>query len=725
MKYTFVLLALFVGVIAQAQTKKEALSLENIHLYGTTNPRGVYGIRHMDNGTHYSRMEDGKVVMYDYKKGKSEVLFDTEDAKNQGMEGRMDNYEISSSGDRLLIQTNTTNIYRHSKKSTYFIWDFTTKKLSKLFNGAQVFYATFSPDETKAAFVFENNLFIEDFKSGNIKQVTKDGEINHILNGMTDWVYEEEFALVRAFEWSPDGKHIAFLKFDESKVKEYQIPVYKAGSYPEMYTYKYPKAGEDNSKITLIIYDVKAEKETKINLGDEEDIYVPRIMWTPQNKLCFQRLNRLQNHFELLLVEPGKRTPQVVYSETSKTYIDVTDDLTFIDGGKSFIISSEQDGYNHMYHYGIDGKMITQITKGKFDVTSFLGYHPKSKTLYYQSAEASPMERHLYTVRLSGTSKKQMLSEAGTHDASFSSDFKYYVHTYSDINTPPVISIKGKGNKTVRVLEDNEKFKKYWNDLGTQPMQFFTVKAADGLTDLNAWKIEPKGFDKTKSYPLLMFVYGGPGSQMVKNSWYTSNKAWFQYLANKGYYIACVDNRGTGARGVDFKKCTYKTLGQIETQDQIAAAEQLAALDYIDEKRVGMFGWSYGGFMASLCLAKGEVFSSALAVAPVSSWEYYDNIYTERYMQRPIDNPEGYDNTRVFNFVDGMRGKDYLLVHGTFDDNVHPQNAFEIMNALVSKNISFDSELYVNKNHGIYGGYTRIHLYKKMTRFIEESLGRP
>lgn len=724
MRYALALLAICSSVWLQAQTKKEALSLENIHLYGTTNPKGVYGIRHMDNGTHYSLMENGKVVMYDYKKGSSEVLFDTEDAKKQGMEYKMDNYEISKSGDRLLIQTNTTSIYRHSKKATYYIWDFTTKKLSKLFNGAQVFYATFSPDETKAAFVFENNLIIEDFKPNTMKQITSDGEMNHVLNGMTDWVYEEEFALIRAFEWSPNGKYIAYLRFDESAVKEYQIPVYKSASYPEMYTYKYPKAGEDNSKIQLITYDVKAEKGTKIDLGSDEDIYIPRIMWTPQNKLCFQRLNRLQNHFELLMATPGKKTSTVVYSEKSETYIDVTDDLTFIDGGKSFIISSEQDGYNHLYHYGIDGTKMTQITTGKFDVTSFEGYDEKSKTLYYQAAEKSPMERHLYSIKLTGSSKNILLEEAGTHSASFSSDFKHYLHTYSDINTPPVVSIK-KGSKTVRVLEDNEKFKAYWAELGTQPMEFFTVKAADGLTDLNGWKIEPKGFDKTKSYPLLMFVYGGPGSQMVKNSWYTSNKAWFQYLASKGYYIACVDNRGTGARGVEFKKCTYKTLGQIETQDQIAAAEQLAALDYIDANRVGMFGWSYGGFMASLCLSKGEVFTTAVAVAPVSSWEYYDNIYTERYMQRPIDNKDGYENTRVFNFVDGMRGKDYLLVHGTFDDNVHPQNAFEIMNALVSKNISFDSELYVNKNHGIYGGYTRIHLYKKMTAFIEESMGRP
>lgn len=725
MRYTLVLLAICSSVLLQAQNKKEALSLENIHYYGTTNPKGVYGLRHMDNGTHYSRMESGKVVMYDYKAGESKVLFDSEDAKKQGMEYPMNNYEISKSGDRLLIETNTTSVYRHSKKSTYYIWDFTSKKLSKLFNGAQVFYATFSPDETKAAFVFENNLFIEDLVNGKYTQVTSDGEMNKVLNGMTDWVYEEEFALIRAFEWSPDGKHIAYLRFDESAVKQYQIPVYKAGSYPEMYTYKYPKAGEDNSKVRLITYNVGTNMGTKIDLGSNEDIYIPRIMWTPQNKLCFQRLNRLQNHFELLLANPGQSKAAVVYSEKSETYIDVTDDLTFIDGGKSFIISSEQDGYNHLYHYGIDGKRIAQITKGNYDVTSFYGYYPRTKTLYYQAAEKSPMERHVYSVKVNGRSKKLLLSEAGTHEASFSSNFKYYVHTHSAINTPPVVSVKS-GSKTVRVLEDNKKFKNYWTEeLGAQPMEFFTVKAADGVTDLNGWKIEPVGFDANKSYPLLMFVYGGPGSQMVKNTWYTSNKAWFQYLASKGYYIACVDNRGTGARGVAFKKCTYKTLGQIETQDQIAAAEQLAALNYIDEDRVGMFGWSYGGFMASLCLAKGEVFNTAIAVAPVSSWEYYDNIYTERYMQRPIDNEEGYDNTRVFNFVDGMRGKDYLLVHGTFDDNVHPQNAFEIMNALVSKNISFDSELYVNKNHGIYGGFTRLHLYKKMTAFLEDSMGNP
>ena len=714
-------MAILVSGWLQAQDKREELTLEAIHLYGKTYPKGVYGIRHMDNGSHYSVMEDGKVVMYDYAKGKPQVLFDSEDAKKKGMEYDMQNYEISGSGKNLLIQTNVKSVYRHSKKATYYVWNFESKSLTKLFHGKQVFYATFSPDETKAAFVFENNLFVEDLRTGETKAVTNDGKTNAIINGMTDWVYEEEFALVRAFEWSPDGEHIAFLRFDEREVPEYQIPVFQGGSYPEMYTYKYPKAGEVNSLLALKVYQMSNGKTHDVNLGEETDIYVPRIMWTAQNKLIFQRLNRLQNHFELLMANPGESQPQLVYEETSKTYIDVTDDLTFIGGGTSFIISSEKDGYNHLYHYSIDGRQIRQITTGKYDVTSFYGYDPRAKLLYYQSAEQSPLERHLYSIRIDGSSKKLLLDQPGTHDASYSANYKYCVHTFSTINTAPVIRIL-KGTKTLRVLEDNQTFMQTWNGMGTLPMEFFTVKAADGETDLNGWRIKPEGFDAGKQYPLLMFVYGGPGSQMVKNSWYTSNKAWFQYLAKQGYYVACVDNRGTGARGADFKKCTYKTLGQIETEDQIAAAEQLAALKYIDEDRVGIFGWSYGGFMASLCLSKGEVFNTALAVAPVSSWEYYDNIYTERYMQRPVDNPDGYDNTRVFNFVDGMRGKDYLLVHGTFDDNVHPQNAFEIMNALVERNISFDSELYVNKNHGIYGGYTRIHLYKKMTAFIEENL---
>lgn len=717
----FIITLLFlIPCIGWAQGKREKLTLEDIHVFGKTYPKGVWGIRHMDNGTHYSVQEDGKVVMYDYKKGKSKVLFDQEEAKAAGMEHEMSNYHISGSGEQLLIETNTTKVYRHSKKSTYYLWNFKTKKVKALFDGKQVFYATLSPDEKKVAFVFENNLYIEDIATGKTVQITTDGERNKVLNGMSDWVYEEEFVLVRAFEWSSDSRRIAFVRFDESEVRQYQIPVYNEGSYPDMYTYKYPKAGEDNSRVMVKLYDVANKNLINIDLGGDEDIYIPRLSWTGNGQLTIHRLNRLQNHLELLAVDSKTGGTKVLYEEKSKTYIDIDDDLTFLSDG-SFILSSEKDGFNHLYHYAASGKLIRQITKGKFDVTQFIGYDKKSGDLYYQSAEKSPLERHLYKVGLDGKGKEVLDATPGTHQGTFSANYKYYIHTFSTINTPPVISIKTTSGRLYRVLEDNLEFQESWKEMGCTPFEFIKVSGADG-TMLNGWELKPKNFSPNEKYPLLMFVYGGPGSQMVKNTWYTSNKGWFQYLAQNGYYIVCVDNRGTGARGADFKKGTYKQLGVKESEDQIAVANALAEKPYIDENRVGMFGWSYGGYMTSLCLAKGDVFKTGIAVAPVTSWAYYDNIYTERFMQRPIDNPEGYANTTVMNHIDGLRSKNYLLVHGSFDDNVHPQNAYVLMKAMVDRNISFDSEIYVNKNHGIGGGYTRIHLYKKMTNFIKENL---
>jgi dipeptidyl-peptidase-4 len=721
MRFLLVSFLISLSSILQAQTEK--LTIRDITATGKTYAKGVSGIRHMLDGNHYSVMDGGKVIKYSYADASfSEVLFDQSAAKSKGMAYNMDNYQISKSGERLLIQTNTRSVYRHSKMSTYYLWDFANETLTQIFDGKQVFYATLSPDEDKVAFVFENNLYLQSLIDGKVTQITKDGEQNKVLNGMTDWVYEEEFAFIRAFEWSPEGDFIAFVRFDESEVKQYEIPVYVGRSYPYMYEYKYPKAGEDNSVVNVKIYNVAKGQTVDADLGTEKDIYIPRIKWINENELCITRLNRLQNHLELLKADAAKGKTKVFYEEKSMTYIDITDDLTFLDGGKSFIISSEQDGYNNLYHFSMKGKLINIVAKGKYDVTEFLGYDDENKVLYYQSAEESPLERHLYKVNLDGTNKKMLVQGDGTHEASFSKNFKYYLHTFSNINTPPVISVRDNNNEVVRVLESNEDFAKSWSEFAGLPFEFFTVKAADGETDLNAWKVEPEGFDANKEYPLLMFVYGGPGSQMVKNTWYTSNKAWFQYLAQQGYYVICVDNRGTGARGVDFKKCTYKNLGQIEVEDQIAAAEQFAKLPYIDADRIGMFGWSYGGFMTSHCLARSKVFKTGVAVAPVTSWEYYDNIYTERYMQRPQDNEAGYDNTRVMKFAEGLRDKNYLLVHGSFDDNVHPQNAFELMNTLVQMNIPFDSEIYVNKNHGIYGGLTRLHLYTKMTEFLDENL---
>ncbi|MCB0737170.1 MAG: S9 family peptidase [Bacteroidetes bacterium] len=721
MKFLAITVALFMSFGSFAQNKRENVTLQDVWASGRFYPKSVNGIRHAIDGEHFTVSENGRVIKKSYTdKSYEEVLFNQETAKSQGMAGDMSEYEISQTGNWLLITTNCQPIYRHSKKCVYYLWNFNESKLYTVNNGKAVMYATLSPDEKKVGYVYENNLYYQNIGSEDNVQVTTDGEKNKILNGMSDWVYEEEFVLVRAFEWSPNSEMLAYVRFDESDVKQFQIPVYKGGNYPEMYTYKYPKTGEDNSKVLVRIFNLTTKKSVQANVGSETDIYLPRIKFTPNNQLCITKMNRWQNELDLLLVNNQTGATTKLYSEKSETYIDVTDDLTFIKDG--FIISSEESGYNHLYCYDMQGGKKRAITTGEFDVTSFIGYDETSKTVYYESAEQSPLERHIYSIKVNGKKKKLLTPGAGTHSASFSTNYKYFIHTHSTINTPPSYTLRSTSGQVVRVLEDNENFQKTWAEAEFVPFEFMQVNGADG-TPLNGWMVKPADFDENKEYPLLMFVYGGPGSQMVKNTWYTSNKAYFQYLAQQGYIIACFDNRGTGARGVEFKKMTYMKLGQYEVEDQIAVAKHFAKQSYVDAKRIGIFGWSYGGYMSSLCLARGkDVFSTAVAVAPVTDWRFYDNIYTERYMRRPIDNEEGYKNTAVLNDVDNLRGGNYLLVHGSFDDNVHPQNAYELMKMMVERNIDFESELYVNKNHGIYGGYTRYHLFKKITRFLDENL---
>jgi dipeptidyl-peptidase-4 len=708
-------------LLATAQDKRPILTLEDIFTTGKTYPRGVYGIRHMDK--YYTTLDGGKIYKGDYQTGEQSLLFDPATAREAGMAHKMDDYALSPDGKKLLLMGNTQSLYRYSKKSSCYVWDFATGSLTAVFDGLQVYHPSLSPNGSHLAFVYENNLYVQELQGTEVRQITFDGAMNQIINGMSDWVYEEEFALVRAYEWCPTGQYLAYLRFDERQVKEYEIPTYTGATYPGKYSYKYPKTGEDNSVLSLWMYDMEAKATREMDLGNLYDTYVPRIKWMNAHTLSAIKLNRLQNHMQLLAVPATGGVARVMYEEKSDTYLDINDDLTFIEGGRQFILSSDRSGYNHLYHYSAEGKLIRALTEGRYDVTAFYGYDPLRKLLYYQAAEPGPLERRVYSIGLNAKGKKALAEGYGTHEASFSGDFSYCIHTYSSINTPPVVSLREGNGQVVRVLEDNAAFAGQWEELSAGlGFEFVSMPGADG-TQLNGWQMKPADFDPNKEYPLLMFVYGGPGSQMVLDQWYVSNRAWFTYLAQRGYYIACFDNRGTGARGASFKKCTYKHLGQMEVEDQIAVGYQMAELPYIDDKRIGIFGWSYGGFMSAHCLARGEgVFQVAVSVAPVTDWAYYDNIYTERYMQRPIDNPDGYDNTRVMKFSDGLRDRDLLLVHGSFDDNVHPQNAYELMQDLVTKNIAFDSEIYINKNHGIYGGYTRLHLFGKISRYLDEHL---
>lgn len=684
----------------------------------------VPGFNFLKDGKHYTRLENNAIKKYDLVSGEFvNNIFSVEDI-DEGINfpANLDSYTFNADETKILLETDLEKIYRYSTKANYYIWNSADNSITKLFEKGKPSFATFSPKSDKVAFVFENNLYIKDLTSEAITQVTNDGVYNKILNGDADWVYEEEFAFAKAFHWSPDGNRIAFMRFDESEVKEFTMTKFKGGLYPEYETFKYPKVGEKNAVVSIHIYDLASGKTVAADVGQETDIYFPRIKWTQDpNSLCIFRMNRHQNHLELLLADARTGQTSLMMEEKNKYYIDIDDDITFLKDGKSFIWTSEQDGFNHIYLYDIKGNKKQQLTKGNFDVSKFYGFDENSKTLFYQSSETSTLEENIYAINLNGKQKKRLTEGAGTHNAQFSSTFDYFVNSHSTINSPISYVVRDRNGKAVRTIEDNEDLTKIQDYFNVQPVEFFQFETSEQVK-LNGWMIKPTNFDPNRQYPVFMTLYGGPGSQQVKDQWKGQNYWWYQMLAQQGYIIACVDNRGTGARGEEFKKMTYLQLGKYETIDQIEAAKYLGALPYADANRIGIFGWSYGGFMSSLCLLKGnDVFKAAIAVAPVTSWRWYDSIYTERYMRTEKENPDGYkDNSPVY-FADQLKGH-YLLVHGGGDDNVHYQQSAEMMNALIDANKHFDTYTYHNRNHGIYGGNTRLHLYNKMTNFLNQKL---
>ncbi|MDG2164145.1 MAG: S9 family peptidase, partial [Flavobacteriales bacterium] len=684
-------------------------------------PEWVWGINSMNDGVHYSSLNYGDenvyITEYSYETGDSiSTIVDSKD-----LEGiSFSDYSFSEDEKKVLLPTETESIYRYSSRSNYFVYDRETKIAQELSEGKQRL-AQFSPDASKVAFVKENNVFIKDITNNTELQVTFDGEINKIINGATDWVYEEEFAFDNGMQWNTNGNKIAYYRFNEEKVPEFSMDLF-TDLYPSQSQFKYPKAGETNSTVEIFIYDLNSKKTTKANINVEEEFYIPRIKWTPdENVLSVQRMNRHQNQLDFILVDAKDGSSQNIFTENDAAYIDVTDNLTFLNDGKYFIWTSEKSGYNHIYLYNLKGKQVRQITKGNYDVTDFYGIDESNNTVYFASSERSPMHRDIYAVQLNGKNKKTLTNKIGTNSATFSTNYKYFINQYSNANSPYYFSLfDAKGNE-VRMLKDNSNLNNSLAEYALSQKEFFNFKTTEGI-DLNGWMMKPHNFDETKQYPVFMYLYGGPGSQQVTDSWGGSNFLWYQMLTQQGYIVACVDNRGTGARGSEFKKCTYQQLGKLETEDQIEANRYLANLPYVDGSRIGIFGWSYGGYMSSLCLLKGaDEFKMAIAVAPVTNWRYYDSIYTERYMRTPQENASGYDDNSPINHVEKLKGK-YLLVHGSADDNVHYQNTMEMTNALVNANKQFDLFIYPNKNHGIYGGYTRLHLFTKMTNFIKENL---
>lgn len=605
------LIALVGNVQLFAQQNTKQITLEDIWQTYTFYPETQKDVVHMKDGEHYCVLENNIMINeYEYKTGKkTATIVRTNQLVPEGKneEISIDEFEFSSDESRILIATATEQIYRHSSVSDYYVYDRATSKLTKLSEGGKLRLASFSPKGDRVAFVRDNNIFIKNLISGKESRVTSDGLYNNIINGATDWVYEEEFSFTRAWFWSPDGAKLAYYRFDESKVREFEMVKYDS-LYPTIYKYKYPKAGENNSVIGINIFDVASGKTTSVDIGKETDIYIPRIKWTEDPaKLAVFRMNRLQNNLEILIADASDGTTKPVYSEKSNYYIDITDNLFFLNNKKQFIYTSEKDGYSHVYLMSFEGKPEVQLTKGKWDVTEVKGVDEKNKLVYFVSAEESPMDRALYCVKLDGTGKTKLSQKRGTNEPDFSIGCRYFINSYSDANTPFEVTINKANGKVLRILVDNASLKGLMKNYGFTKKEFFKFKTS-GNIELNGWMIKPATFDSTKKYPVFMYVYGGPGSQTVENSWDYFDLAWAEMLAQKGYIVVSVDNRGTGARGEEFKKCTYGQLGKLETEDQIEAAKYLGPLAYVDPKRIGIFGWSYGGYMSSLCMTKGADF---------------------------------------------------------------------------------------------------------------------
>jgi len=636
---------------------------------------------------------------------------DLDDLKN------FSSYSFNNDETKLILGKDFKQVYRRSFTGTFYAYDRDTKKLTLIGNEIQV--PTFSPDSKKVAYAKGNNIYIKNLSNNTVTQVTRDGKVNSIINGTTDWVYEEEFGFVRAFEWSNDSKFIAFLRFDESNVREFSMGVTGNELYPTEHVFKYPKAGEDNAKVTLHMYSVLSRTTKKIALGNYE--YIPRIKWsnTPAI-LVATTLNRHQNNLTLHKVNALRSSSHLLLNETDDAYVDIHDNLTFLPDN-SFIWTSEKDGFNHIYHYDFNGKLINQITKGDWEVTRYYGYNQKKKTIYYQSVENGSINRGVYSIGLDGKNKRLLSNEDGNNTASFSDNLNYFINTHSTSEVPPIYSLFTAEGEMLKVIKDNADLKEKLSEYKMTPKEFTTININGN--DLNMWMIKPADFDENKKYPLLMFQYSGPGSQQVANRWNGTNDYWHQMLAQQGMIVACIDPRGTGLKGRDFKKVTQKELGKFEVEDQIAAAKELAKRPYIDRDNIGIWGWSYGGFMSTNCILKGnDIFTTAIAVAPVTSWRFYDTVYTERYMQTPQENASGYDDNSPINYADKLKGN-YLIVHGTGDDNVHVQNTRRMINALVEADKPFEQAIYPDRAHGIRRGKnTRLHLYKKMTSFIQENM---
>lgn len=729
MRNLIFLFSLVIGLNLNLSAQQK-ITLEDLLVKNTFGQETVKGLRSMNDGLHYTVLEDeSKVVRYSYKNGeKVSTVFDLSTVEKPPIKS-FSAYEFSDDETKLLLTTRREPIYRRSYTAEYYIWNSVTKELTELSAKGPQQVATFSPDGERVAFVRENNIFIKSLKFGTENQVTTNGKRNEIINGIPDWVYEEEFSYNKAFAWSPDSKFLAYTRFDETQVREFSMTMYRGKSpelkendlYPSAYNFKYPKAGEKNALVSVHVYDLKSKTTIKADLGEEKDIYIPRLKWTADSEeLAIMRLNRRQNEMNVLLANPYTGDSRLFYTEKNERYIaeEFLDDFIFLPDNDYFVVNSERNGYSHLYLYNRQGFQVRQLTDGKFDVTGFYGFDKKRKIFYYQAAQESPLRREVYFVSLDGKKKGKLTDDAGINHAEFSTGFQYFINYFTNAATPNEVTLHSSDGKQIRILEENKALQTRLSGYQISPKEFFSFTTSDG-TSLNGWMLKPADFNPSKKYPVIMFQYSGPNSQEVRDAWSVD---WEHYLAQEGFVVACVDPRGTAARGEDFRKITYMQLGKYESDDHIEAAKHLSTLPYVDKGNIAIWGWSYGGFTTLLALEKGgEVFKAGIAVAPISHYKFYDTVYTERYMRTPRENPEGYDDNAPLSHPAGIKGN-LLLVHGSADDNVHFQNTMEFSEALVQAGVPFEMAVYTNRNHGIYGGNTRMHLYRKMTAFLNANL---
>lgn len=722
-----ILLCMAMSFLTSAFAMSQQLTIEDINA-GQYYARSIRGVTPMNDGEHYTQLspDNKRIVKYSYKTGKEVgVIFDVETARECDLE-KIQGYIFSPDEKRILIETEREPIYRRSYSSVYHLYSVENNKLSELTEG-KIRIPVFSPDGNLIAFVRDNDIFlIKLLYGGSESQITKDGEINKVINGAPDWVYEEEFGYNSALTFSPDNKMIAYVRWDESNVKSFEFPMYKGdcpaymqyAEYPGKYTYKYPVAGEDNSKVSVKTFDIFSKVTRTMQLPIEDDAYIPRIRFTNNpEQLAIMTINRHQNRFDMYYANPRSGVCKLILRDESNWYIkeSIYDNIKFYD--KYFSLLSEKDGFAHLYWYTINGTLVKQVTQGKFEVKSFLGWDEKSNTFYYVSNEGSPLRTAVW--KTDGKGRKTCLSQKeGTNNAMFSAGMKYFINFFNNTETPTEVTINDNNGKTIATLMDNADLKAKVAGMKMPEKEFFTFTTPEGY-ELNGWMMKPVDFDPSKKYPVLMFQYSGPGSQQVLDTWSVS---WETYMATQGYIAVCVDGRGTGGRGAAFEKCTYLSIGVKEADDQVSAAKYLATLPYIDKDRIAIWGWSYGGYMTLMSMSQGSnVFKAGIAVAAPTDWRFYDTVYTERFMRTPQENKEGYDKASAINRIDKLHGK-LLMVHGTADDNVHYRNMAEYCEELVQHDKYCDMQIYTNRNHNIMGGNTRNHLYKKLTNYIKENL---